>query len=425
MFPYDPYHDAQNNSAEHPNTLPQTTAPRSYNANSGYEWKPGEAPKPKKERKAPKYLAAALGIALLSSAAGGGTALYILQSQSVPAGQSTGAVSTVLQTTNDSGISPASNANTIAAVAQTASDSVVEIDIKAEQEQGFFMGSQLVEGSGSGVIISEDGYIVTNNHVVEGSESIVVRTKDGTEYNATLIGTDPQTDLAVIKVEATGLAAATFANSDNIQVGDLAVAIGNPLGELGGTVTSGIISATGREVSIDGGSMTLLQTSAAINPGNSGGGLFDSNGHLIGIVNAKSAGVEIEGLGFAIPANTVQKVVPDIIDKGYVTGRAAMGIQVVSISDARTAMMYNVDQMGVYVADPGDNATLKAGDRFVFIDGESITTGADVTKVLQAHEAGDTISVSLVRDGKEVQTEVTLREQVPEQIEEPQQPNEL
>lgn len=421
MFPYDSYHNTQNNTGnEQPHTLQPTPEPRSYNANSGYEWQPGEVRKPKKNHKAPKYIAAALGIALLSSAAGGGTAMLVMNNQPAQT-SSTGSVSTVLTATNDSGTSPNSDANTIASVAQTASDSVVEIDIKAEQEQNLFMGRQLVEGSGSGVIISEDGYIVTNNHVVEGSNSIVVRTKDGTEYDAKLIGTDPQTDLAVVKVEATALKAVTIANSDNIQVGDLAVAIGNPLGELGGTVTSGIISATGRELNIDGGTMTLLQTSAAINPGNSGGGLFDSNGHLIGIVNAKSSGVEIEGLGFAIPSNTVQEVVPDIIDNGYVTGRAAMGIKVVAIIDSRTAMMYGVDQLGVYVADPGENETLQAGDRFVFIDGQSIASGDDITKVLQKHESGDTLAVSLVRDGKEVQTQVTLREQVPEEVVEVQE----
>ncbi len=168
------------------------------------------------------------------------------------------------------------------------SDTVVEITTEAVVKGSFF-GNYVSEGAGSGVIMSEDGYIITNNHVISGADTIKVRAKDGTEYSATLISTDSQADIAVIKVDANSLHAVTFGSSDSVTVGEPAIAIGNPLGELGGTVTTGIVSALDREVAIDGNTMRLLQTDASINPGNSGGGLFNMKGELIGIVNAKSA----------------------------------------------------------------------------------------------------------------------------------------
>lgn len=416
MAYYDP--NEYKNPEYHYSYVPQRTQPDTYNTSTGWD---GPGPSKKKNRSAAKMVASLVAVAVVASAAGGGTAIYVLNNNAEESA-SAYTTQTTIQTTSQSGSSPAEDGS-VASVAQVAADSVVEIDTKTQQ-QSFFSGSSLVAGSGSGVIISEDGYIVTNNHVVQGAESIVVRTRNGDEHDATVIGTDSQSDLAVIKIEAAALPAVTFADSDSIQVGQLAVAIGNPLGELGGTVTSGIISATGREVSTDNGTMTLLQTSAAINPGNSGGGLFDSNGHLIGIVNAKSAGVEIEGLGFAIPSNTVQKVVADIIDNGYVTGRAIMGIQVVDVQDSQTAMMLGVTKAGVYVQDPGRNEGLKSGDRFVFIDGVSIDTGSDVSDVLSKHEVGETLKVTVERDGRAVETQVTLSEYVPETMSSNQSPEE-
>ena len=168
---------------------------------------------------------------------------------------------------------------------------------------GGWVGEYVTQGAGSGVIISEDGYIMTNNHVVEGARKIVVTINDQ-DYDATIIGTDAQNDVAVIKVDASGLTAATYGNSDQVAVGDLAVIIGNPLGELGGSVSAGIISATDRQVTLEDQQMTLIQTDASVNPGNSGGGMFNNNGQLVGLVVAKSSGEDVEGLGFAIPINT-------------------------------------------------------------------------------------------------------------------------
>ena len=181
-------------------------------------------------------------------------------------------------------------------------------------------------GSGSGVIVTSDGYIVTNNHVVEGADAIKVHLEDGTEYPATLIGTDSYTDLAVIKIDATGLPAATLGNSGDMLVCDTVYAIGNPLGVLASSVSEGIISGLDRVIEIEGQEMTLMQTTAAVNPGNSGGGLFNSKGELIGIVNAKSSGTDVEGLGFAIPIDSAKQIIMDLIDLGYVSGRPYLGI---------------------------------------------------------------------------------------------------
>ncbi|MBQ2862637.1 MAG: trypsin-like peptidase domain-containing protein, partial [Clostridia bacterium] len=195
---------------------------------------------------------------------------------------------------------------TMTDVISSVRDTVVEIVTENIQESAFY-GQYVTSGAGSGVIINENGYIITNNHVVAGANTIYVRTTDQKEYKASLVGTDEESDIAVIKIDATSLKAATLGDSSAIKLGEAVIAIGNPLGSLGGTVTDGIISALDREVTIDGQEMRLLQTNAAVNPGNSGGGLFNMAGELIGVVNAKSSssnsGATIEGLGFAIPIN--------------------------------------------------------------------------------------------------------------------------
>ena len=194
-------------------------------------------------------------------------------------------------------------------------DSVVEIKTESVQTE-VFLGQYVTEGAGSGVIIKSDGYIITNYHVIEGANKIIVTTTDEQQYAAQVIGADADNDIAVLKINAANLPAATMGNSDQLNVGDLAVAIGNPLGELGGTVTAGIISALDRSITIDGTTMSLLQTDTSINPGNSGGGLFNQYGQLIGVVVAKSSGSDVEGLGFAIPINTASRVAEQIIEHG-------------------------------------------------------------------------------------------------------------
>ncbi|MCI8440939.1 MAG: PDZ domain-containing protein [Provencibacterium sp.] len=307
----------------------------------------------------------------------------------------------------------------VAQVVNAVSDSVVEIRTEVTTNT---WGMQMSgEAAGSGVILSEDGYIATNNHVIENALSITVRLKNGESYEASLIGTDEQTDLAVLKIDAQGLSAATTGDSDALQVGEETVAIGNPLGELGGTVTNGIVSALGREVTIDGETMTLLQTNAAINPGNSGGGLFNSRGELIGIVVAKSSGTGVEGLGFAIPVNTAQKVIDDLIRQGYVGGRGELGISIVDIQDARTALYYRVNEPGTYVAQVQEGsaaalAGMKVGDRIVSVDGTEISSSTELRTAVKNHSAGETLQVEVSRDGQRMSLPVTLQEVIPETV---------
>lgn len=299
-------------------------------------------------------------------------------------------------------------------VASVASDSVVSITTENVVTDPFY-GGQIQSGAGSGVIISEDGYIITNNHVVSGADTIVVTLHDGTDLEATLVGTDASTDIAVIKVEATGLVAAVIGDSDNLQVGDFCLAIGNPMGTLGGTVTDGIISAMNREITIDDTAMTLLQMSAAVSPGNSGGGLFNANAELIGIVNAKSSGESTEGLGFAIPVNTAIAVAQDLIENGYVTGRPALGVTVMEISTAEQALQQGVSALGVYVQEVVSGgaaaaAGMQAGDQIVSFNGVEITSSSNLSGALAEVSVGDTVQVIVARSGQRVTLEVTLQE---------------
>lgn len=290
------------------------------------------------------------------------------------------------------------------------------VEIKTEKvTNSSFLQQYVQTGAGSGVIISEDGYLITNNHVIDGASTIQFRTSDGTTYDAVLVGTDSKTDVAVLKINASGLTPVTFGDSDNLNVGETAVAIGNPLGELGGTVTNGIISAKDRSITLDNQQMTLLQTNAAINPGNSGGGLFNSRGELIGMVVAKSSGSDVEGLGFAIPSNLVSKIAQELIANGYVTGRPAMGVTVLSIENAQTAMQYGVNSLGVYITDvesgsSAEKAGLQAGDRIISLNNQVVETFADLSVALDNYSVGDTVDIMVSRNGSTVTVSLTLQE---------------
>lgn len=313
--------------------------------------------------------------------------------------------------------SSSGGAMSVAQIADAASQSVVEITTESVQ-RNMFVGQYVSEGAGSGVVISKDGYIVTNNHVIDGASKITVRLKDGKEYQGKLIGHDAQTDLAVVKIEGAQLTPVTYGDSDSLIVGDTAVAIGNPLGSLGGTVTNGIISATDRQIEIENQVMTLLQTNAAINPGNSGGGLFNDKGELIGIVVAKSAGSDVEGLGFAIPVNVVKNVVQSIMDVGYVKGRPVLGISVVDVNSAQLANYYGVNRQGVYIAQltkgtKAEKSGLKVGDCILAVDDSQVTSMADLTSILKAHAVGDQVKVTVSREGKLLSVDVELSESVP------------
>jgi serine protease Do len=307
---------------------------------------------------------------------------------------------------------PLSTALTIDEISDMVSPAVVSITATAAISDRFGRTSTST-GGGSGVIISDDGYILTNNHVVDGASALTVKMSTGTEYAAKLIGKDSQTDLAVLKVGATDLPFAEFGDSDALKVGELAVAIGNPLGELAGTVTAGIISATDREITIDGERMNLLQTDAAINPGNSGGALCNAYGEVIGIVNAKSSALGIEGLGFAIPANDAKPIMEQLISNGYVSGRVAFGVSLQEVTK-QTARFFRATA-GVYVSDvtsggAAEAAGIKRGDRIVSIDGAEVTLAVDLKEIIESHSVGDKVTVTLDRDGGASTVVVTLTE---------------
>lgn len=285
--------------------------------------------------------------------------------------------------------------------------SVVEITTEISQFNPYY-GDTIAQGAGSGVIISEDGYIVTNDHVIDGASQISVKTMDGQTFDAVLVGTDPQTDIAVLKVEASDLSPATIGSSDDIRVGEIAIAIGNPLGSLGGTVTTGIISAVGREITINNETMTLLQTDAAINSGNSGGGLFDANGQLIGIVNAKTAATGVEGLGFAIPISDVTEVIDSLKTDGIVTNRPLLNVSLQEVEDGynRPAGVYVVQVVeGGSAAEGG----VEYGDRIVSFNGEEITSVAQLKKILRSLSVGDTVSMVVERDGQQIELQIPLQ----------------
>lgn len=300
----------------------------------------------------------------------------------------------------------------LADIVDETSPSVVEVFTETKQVSSWFQ-EYVTEGAGSGVILSEDGYIVTNHHVIDGANTIKVRLSNGQAYTAVLTGTDEKTDLAVLKINVSRLPAAKLADSSTVRVGDFVIAIGNPLGELGGTVTEGIISAKDREVTIDGETMTLLQTSAAVNPGNSGGGLFNLDGELVGVVNAKSSGDDIEGLAFAIPANTVKEITRELIQHGYVTGRPQLGISVAQITKPGMGRQTYYSTPGLYITQSSVDNGLKAGDRIIKIDGTIINNAADVSTVLERHSVGDVVEVIVSRSGKEITVDVKLTEQKP------------
>ncbi len=275
-------------------------------------------------------------------------------------------------------------------------------------------GVEIALASGSGFIISEDGYIVTNAHVIDtvlSDESLYVKIMVPgyeEEIAADIVGSDERTDIAVLKLREDHVYnAVTLGDSDLLRAGELAVAIGNPLGTLEGTVTVGVISATGREMNNNGYMMELIQTDASINSGNSGGPLINSFGEVIGVTNAKMSSAE--GLGFAIPITPIKSVIESLINYGYVVNRPYLGITVTDISEGE----YNGAVPGIYVADldaggPGADAGLEVGDRLITMDGVEITESNDIIGVRDSHAVGDTIEVVVDRNGEELSLELTI-----------------
>lgn len=368
------------------------------------------------KKRGKKSMALIVALCMTLSAAvgvGGGYYMKDLSQQSQGAAD-VGAVKTAASA--DASAQQSSGNLTVAEVAAMVADSVVEITTESIQTGSIFQ-QYVTEGAGSGVIVTTDGYIATNNHVIEGASKISVTLHNGKAYDATLVGADSKTDLAVIKIEASDLQPAVMGTSSTLVVGETAIAVGNPLGSLGGTVTDGIISALSREIQIDDTTMTLLQTNAAINPGNSGGGLFNAKGELIGIVSAKSSGTGIEGLGFAIPIDTAKPVIEQLKSNGYVKGRVDTGLSLIDISNVQTAFLYRVSRTGLYVQQvTGENAAkagFKSGDRIIAVNGEEISGMSDFNLKLDACKVGDTVTITVVRNMYSYDLSLKLSEYVP------------
>ena len=396
---------------EAPKTASTTYAPPYYTSKTSYSDKQNnESDKPKEKRVANTWIIAvcvilSLSIAAFVGAFAGYYAVYSLANLSGAANTGTiiknnGRVE-VNKVVQDEDYS----AMDVSGVAAAVKDSVVEITTSSIQTDLFF-GQYVTSGAGSGVIILQTdgsgvGYIVTNYHVVEGAKDITVRLTNGNEYKASYRAGDAAMDIAVIEIQAKEtLVCAEIGNSDKLSVGDGVVAIGNPLGELGGTVTNGIISALERKIIIENNEMVLLQTNTAINPGNSGGGLFDMGGKLVGIVNAKESSVGIEGLGFAIPINRIEQAIEDILSEdGYVKGRPTLAITV--SYDSR---------YGLYVTSVGEGSPLHTGDKIISIGGTEVKSELEYNIMVSGLEIGSQVELSIARNGQLLDVTVTVSE---------------
>ena len=307
---------------------------------------------------------------------------------------------------------------TVAEIVEKNEDAVVEIVVSGKV-QNMWGQMELVQGAGSGVIVTSDGYIATNHHVITGATKVEVTLHNGQVYQARIIGSDPSNDIAVIKIDEKDLETVVIGDSSTVEVGDLAVAIGNPLGQLGGTATSGIISALDRTLSVEGTTLTLIQTDAAINGGNSGGGLFNAKGELIGVVESKAEAVGVEGLAFALPINTVSPIINEMIENGGGNGTQpakatpAVGI-VISDVTAENAQYYGLEGAGVYIAEvTGENAKaagFQVEDRIVSFNGKEISSMNEFITLVRKCEVGDKVKVVVSRKGEQIEIETVLEE---------------
>ena len=367
---------------------------------------------PRKGRRTLLRVLACVGVVALGF--GGGIGGAVLASRTGLTGNQV-VVQQVQRDTSD-----AANANStggesmsLQQISSVVSPSVVAITTEQMSgSQTWFGGYYVQSGAGSGVIISQDGYILTCAHVVDGATSVKVQLQNGETYDASIVGSDATSDIAVLKIEATGLTPAVIGDSDALAVGETVVAVGNPLGTLSNTVTDGIISALNREVTVEDNDMTLLQTNASISPGNSGGGLFNANGELIGVVNAKSSYSEAEGIGFAIPIDSAMEIAQQLIENGAVI-RPALGVKILDVMDANTASQLGVSATGVYVVEVtagggAEAAGVQAGDRIIAVDDTAVSSSNSVKSYLADKQVGDTVNLQVEREGKVLTLTVTL-----------------
>ena len=421
---YNEEHTNQFESSPQPGAAP-------YSPQPGY--RPPVTPAPKKRGLGGKIVALGLVCGLLGSLLGGGlvaAAMYLRADepteqtqiqQEEPQPQEQAPQPSTGSNVADKVI-PNTGALTPAQVYAQNVASVVGISNEITSTNVFGQVSATAS-TGSGFIISADGYIITNYHVVSGAQDLKVSLQDGTIYPAELVGYEATNDVALLKIEATGLTPVTIGDSDTLGVGDCVAAIGNPLGELSYTMTVGYISAMDREINTDGTPINMLQTDAAINSGNSGGPLFDMSGNVVGITTAKysgttGSGTVIEGIGFAIPINDATRLIPDLQEYGYVTGQAYLGITVRDL-DASTAELYSLP-LGAYVlsVEPGScssDAGLVSGDIITALEDITVESYTDLVAALKNYRAGDTVTLTIYRAGQTVELTVTLDEKVQSQ----------
>ena len=435
-------YSGQNNSAYYDQNGSQYNGTNggSYNGTpSGSQQTPGQPEGPKKHHPVLWSVGTLAAAAVIALGCGYGGAYLANQEAGKVVIQSAAPAET--EGAGDSGDTAAKAQNTAETngalsgteVAAKISPSVVSITTEQMEVGQFWFGPQVVSGAGSGVIISEDGYILTCAHVVSGADTITVILPDGTEYPGTVTGMYEEGDIAVVKIGATGLPAAVIGDSDQVQLGETVYAVGNPGGTLSGTITDGIISSVDRTINVSleetsnygwntgrTVSLEVLQTSAAVSPGNSGGGLFNSRGELIGIVNAKSSGSSQEGLGFAIPVNRAMEIGESLINDGTYTdpnanmsdNDAILEITVTEINQASGRMQGITPGVYVYEVQEGgaSDGKLQVNDRMISVDGTIINTLEDLSDLLSEHQPGDTVSVSVERDGQMVTVDIVLAE---------------
>ncbi|MDP4133470.1 MAG: trypsin-like peptidase domain-containing protein [Bacillota bacterium] len=350
---------------------------------------------------------------------------YVLSGVTVSEGQNSGKTTEDKQV-NVPGAKKAANTGTELSnneIATLVSPSIVGIS-NMGYASNTILNVNTVTSTGSGIIISSEGYIITNNHVVEGANKLKVTLITGEEYDAKLVGSDAQTDIAVIKIEPNGakLTAATLGYSSNLKVGDEVFAIGNPLGmQLAGSVTYGIVSAMNRKLTIEGATYNLIQTDAAINSGNSGGALVNRFGEVIGINSIKVSSNGVEGLGFAIPIDDVKAIIEDLCSVGYVKGRPSLGIEIAEINN-ELAYYYSLPvNYGLFVnsivkGGSADLAGIQQGDIIIAFNGEKITTSSDLISKRNKYQAGDSITLTVNRAGKELKKTLKLQEDKPSNV---------
>ncbi|MCI9120556.1 MAG: trypsin-like serine protease [Oscillibacter sp.] len=391
--------------------LRETVHPGGQPGPQGPEW---ERKPVKKNRMGLKITALALSCALLGGAAGGGAVWAISQGGGGNESEINVSSRPVTQVSLRSvdGKTAMSDAEVYAANV----NSVVSIRTSATAGYNFFNQPVETSSAGSGFILSKDGYILTNYHVVKGAETVTVTMYNGDEYSATYIGGEEDYDIAVIKVEAQNLQPVTLGDSGTLNVGDHVLAIGNPLGELTFSMSGGMVSCVDRAINVDGTPFNMIQTDASINPGNSGGPLFNQYGEVVGIVSAKyskaSNGTSVEGLGFAIPMNDVFSMVKDIMTNGYVSNRAYLGITPQTLTEGTAAQFHYDITAGVFInyVEPDSaagKAGLKMGDVITKVDDTVIKTVEDLNLAKKKYSAGDTATLEVYRPDGAITVEIT------------------